>query len=270
MVMRATIVFCLLAATASANITTSYFLPNTSYGTNRLRFVASVINASDDRVTLAVDLDDDPDYTNFGILPETWTFGSTLFEYSTSALLNYGGSYSSGAFAQSVHCEIPSAASSADCTASNGPELVKGECVLGNYTDIPENRRSAEEITQLYTFSDTDTAGVETIVRTIPGIPSSPNPKWCGTETDPANISVPSSELVMTFQEAKSSFNQYEFIITAGEEKLPSATTGQTASTGNPVPTGTEGSKPAFPGAAPMKTVAPALAGLGVAVAMFL
>jgi hypothetical protein len=268
--MRATVVFCLLAATTSANITTSYFLPNSSYGTNRLRFVASVINASDDRVTLAVDLDDDPDYANFGIMPETWTFGSTLFEYSTSAIVTHGSSISSGAWAQSAHCEFPSTASSADCTVTNGPEFVKGNCLLENYTDIPEIRRSDQKITQLYTFSDTDTAGVETIIHTIPGISSSPNPKWCGTETDPANISVPSSELVKTFQRAKSSFNQYEFIITAGEEKLPSATKGGAASTGSSAPTVTEGSGTGSPGAAPMKTVAPALAGLGAAVVMFL
>ncbi|KAK7184627.1 hypothetical protein DPSP01_000354 [Paraphaeosphaeria sporulosa] len=264
--MRATVVLFLLAATASANITTSYFLPNVSYGTNRLRFVASVINASSDLVTLSVDLDNDPDYSEFGIKQGNWTMGSTMFEYSTSALM-YGPSISDGGYAYSLRCDIP--ASSAVCTVTRGPDLVRPSCRLANRTNIgiPSEER---KYTQLYSFSDTDSVGVETIVRTFPGFSSRPNPEWCGTETDIRNISVPSSALVETYPQARSDFNAYQFIITAGEEKLPKATTGGAASTGSLAPTGTGGGGTGSEGAAPMKTLAPALAGLGAAVAWFL
>lgn len=283
--MRATVVFCLLAATASANITTSYFLPNSSFGTNRLRFVASVINASDDLVTLSVDLDNDPDYSIFGTELGTWTMGSTLFYYSTYALINRPSLTSDGGYAVSYKCDIPATASSAACTVSRGPELVRPRCRSAKRTDIDAVNRSERKYTQLYSFSDTDSVGVETIVGTFPGYSSRPNPEWCGTGTIVTNISVPSSALVETLELPKSDFNQYQFIITAGEEKLPSATTGGTANTGSPAETGTEetgtgstgtavtgteGTGTGSPGAAPMKTVAPALAGLGAAVAMFL
>ncbi|KAJ4347081.1 uncharacterized protein N0V89_011017 [Didymosphaeria variabile] len=272
MATRTTLLFSLLAATACANITTSYFLPNTSYGTNRLRFVGSVINASDDRVTLAVALEDDPDYTNnFDMRTATYTFGSTMFDYSTADFINRGYSESSGGNAYSLKCDFPSTASTADCTVSRGPELLKGACRWTNNSEYSEALRSERPHTQLYTFSDTDTAGVETIVRTL-ARPNSktPIPGWCSSETDRSKISVPSSALAETYQPAKSSFNQYQFVITAGEEKLPSATTGGAVSTDGSTPTGTEDSGTGSPGAAPMKTVAPALAGLGAAVAMFL
>ncbi|KAL1595054.1 hypothetical protein SLS60_009740 [Paraconiothyrium brasiliense] len=272
MATRATLLFSLLAATACANITTSYFLPNVSFGTNRLRFVGSVVNASNDRVTLAMALDNDPDYTdNFDMATVTYTFGSTMFDFSTADFINRGRSVSTGGDAYSLKCDFPSTASTADCTISRGPELLKGACARTNYSEYPEELRSERVLTQLYTFSDTDTAGVETIVHTFPGRNSTtPIPDWCSSETDRSKISVPSSALVDTFQPAKSSFNQYQVIITAGEEKLPSATTGGVVSTSGSTPTGTVGSGTGSPGAAPMKTVTPALAGLGAAVAMLL
>ncbi|KAL5392583.1 hypothetical protein PMIN02_006094 [Paraphaeosphaeria minitans] len=111
--------------------------------------------------------------------------------------------------------------------------------------------RSEQKYTQLYSFSDTDAVGVETI-------------------TDIDDISVPSSALVETYPHAKSDFNAYQFVITAGEEKLPKVTTGGAASTGGPASTGTDGTGTGSEGAAPMKTLAPALDGLGAAVAWFL
>lgn len=268
--MRTAVAFALLATTASANFTTSYFLPKWNFGTNRLRFVASVINASDNLATLSVDLDNDPDYSTFFQKDQgTWTVGSTMFAFSTPALIRPYET-TDGGYAYSYKCDIPVPAPSAACTVSQGPYLVLPACQTGRR--IYSLFQSEKLITQLWSFSDTDSAGVETIVHTVPAYSSRPKPEWCGTETDLRNISVPSSALVKTLEQPKSNFHAYQFVITAGEEKLSSATTGAVASTGSLAPTGTKetGTGAGSPGAAPVKTMAPALAGLGAAVAMFL
>jgi hypothetical protein len=127
--------------------------------------------------------------------------------------------------------------------------------------------------TMLWTFSDTDTAGVETIVRTFPGSPTTPAPDYCSAGSD---APVPSSVLQFNEVLPRDSFVNYEIIITAGEEKL-SATTGGAVTTSGPEPTGPQTSNqgPAASetgngASAPMRTMVPALAGLGAAAAVFL
>lgn len=98
------------------------------------------------------------------------------------------------------------------------------------------------------------------------------------TKSDLEPLSVPESARIETFTMPRSDFGLYRFVITAGEEKLPKATTGAAVTSGSVTPTGTGSQGPAetssqasnSSGAAPMKTVAPALAGLGAAVAMFM
>ncbi|KAJ4303692.1 hypothetical protein N0V90_002593 [Kalmusia sp. IMI 367209] len=263
------------AATAAANFTTSFWLQN-NLGTDRIRYVASVVDADEDRLTLAASYDNDPDYSALGIdedATDTITLASTLYEYSTAQIFNRATTPTAGESAYHLRCELQSTIASADCTVSVGKALGQGRCRSGNYISRDPTTRTLH-----WTFSDTDTAGVATLTRSIPGSPTTPIPDWCSTGSGGySDISVPSSELLRTFKVDKSTFALYTFVITAGEEKIPSATTGGSASTASVTPTGSGGGSenPASetsgsPGAAPMRTVAPALAGLGAAVAVFL
>lgn len=117
-------------------------------------------------------------------------------------------------------------------------------------------------MTSLWTFSDTDTAGVATLVRSWPAVSPVPRPDWCGEPQNSSAISVPSSALVKTEDIPKDRFTLYDVVITAGEDKIPSPT----QSRNEPSNSDASGS----PGGAPIKTLAPALAGLGAAVAVFL
>ncbi|KAF2183468.1 hypothetical protein K469DRAFT_710633 [Zopfia rhizophila CBS 207.26] len=269
----ATKLLILFAASATAQLTTSFWMPKIYLGTERISYVASVVGADQDRLTLAASPANDTDYEALGLATgstDTYTFASTLFEYSTSEMPRNVAGASSGEYAYSFKCEMQTADAEADCTVSYGPGIARGRC---NTRSIP-----GYTSTQLWTFSDTDTAGVETIVRSFPGSPNTPIPDWCNEGSD---APVPSSALINDAPFQSTYFGTYEFIITAGEEKV-SATTGGVVSTSSVEPTGSQassggtGSTAAATGAegtgeaAPMNTVAPALAGLAAVAVFFL
>jgi len=220
-------------------------------------------------MTVAIHPINDTDYEALGLatgITETITIASTLYAFSTSDRRNVAGA-SSGDWSYAGSCEKPTTATEAQCVVSYGPMIARGRC----QTRV----RSASAYTSLWTFNDPGTMGVETVVRTMPGSPTTPPPDWCTAGPDITEVSVPSSELVHSF--SLSSLATYKLIVTAGEEKLR-ATTGGVASTPTVEPTGSQppadGSTPTptsgSGAAAPVKTMAPALAGIGAAVAMFL
>ena len=276
---RVALLLPLLASTACAQITTSYLLPNATLGTNRLRYEASIIGASDDRVTLVANVPSDPDFEALGnFQPVTYTLAPTLVEASTTHYFRYQSDTNPpGGYAYSYRCDIQPEATTAACTTSRGSSFAAEQCHFG-YT---ASSRSAEEWTQLWTFSEQGEKGTETIRFTIPGSPGTkPVPDWCGTAQAASQVTyVPESEIVRFSDEPRSNFGMFQFVITAGEEKLGS---GRATPTPTPTETGAqpEGSGEApketgsgsveFPGSAPMKTMAPALAGMGAAMAMFL
>lgn len=260
----------LAASTATAQLTTSFWMPSgkQAFGTDRLRWRASVVGAEGDRVTLAYRLDDDPDYSALGFTPNddthiTMTFASTLWEVSSSDM---GVSTITGDKGLWLRCEKQSAGP-ATCTQSLNAWLLDLDC--------RPNTRSAEVWSDLWTFSDKGTVGVETIVRSFGG-QSRAVSEWCtNTAVEP-----PSVGSFDTFTRDADIFATYEFIITAGEEKL-SATAGSGPTALDAKPTGTESGTGSASGtgpaeatgtgaAAPMKTMAPLVAGLGAAVAVFL
>lgn len=269
----------LLASTACAQVTTSYLLPNSTFGTNRLRYVASVLSASGDRVTLVANVADDPDFSALGQFEEvTYTLAPTLFEASTSLIGGRGPPSPSpppGVSAYGYRCDIQPDATTAACTFTRGPWLAAEQCAFGR----TRRSRAPQTISQLWTFSEEGQKGTDTLVWTIPGSPSTLQPEWCGTTaTAVSEVEVPSSALVNTVDEPRSQFGYFQFVITAGEEKLASAsaTVGGAVKTTGATATATttesvEESKAAdSPGSAPMRTVAPVVAGMGAAVAMFL
>lgn len=262
----------LAASIATAELTTSFWMPSQRMvlGTDRIRWKASVVGAEGDRVTLAYTWDDDPDYDNLGFNInrnelQTVTFASTMWEYSMSA----------GALGEStitgddqwVKCEKQSTGP-VTCTQSLGSWYLNGAC-----------RPASQPLvlfTSLWTFSDPGTSGVETIVRSWGGYTRGVS-EWCTKE----GAETPGPIATFT-QDPNEGYGlaTYQFIITAGEEKL-SATAGAGPTASDTKPTGTEsgsggaiGNGPAEPtgtgAAAPMKTMAPLMAGLGAAVAVFM
>jgi hypothetical protein len=247
----------LFAACTAAQLTTSFWLPKLKPGMEKVRFVASVVDADRDRLTLAVSPDNDTDYETLGITPgssDTYTFASTLFEFYASDIPG-ATRKPSGDFAYSYKCEMQTADTEAVCTASSGPGFQRLGC----------NPPTDEA------FSDTDTASVETNVKTRPISTTTPFKLKCGTISEaPVPSSVPVGVPV-----PRTAFETHEFIITAGEDKVAAAA-GGAASTSSAGPTGSQTSNGTGTTASPtgaaasMKTIAPALAGLGAAVAMFL
>lgn len=246
----------LFAACAAAQLTTSFWMPRLKSGMERVRFVASVVDVDQDRLTLAFSPDNDTDYEALGITSgssDTYTFASTLFEFYASDVPGATRT-PSGDFAYSYKCEMQTADTEAVCTASSGPGFQTLGCP-------PIDGES----------SDTGTASVESIVKTVPISTTTPFKLKCGTISE---APVPSSAPVGV-PLPRTAFETHEFIITAGEEKLAAAA-GGAPSTSNAGPTGSQTSKGASATesstgvAASMKTMAPALAGLGAAVAIFL
>ncbi|PSN67544.1 hypothetical protein BS50DRAFT_574220 [Corynespora cassiicola Philippines] len=171
-----------------------------------------------------------------------------------------------------MKCEMQTAAMEADCTYSIGTGLARARC-------NPPASPTSFVLTNLWTFTDTDTAGVETILRTYVNSPTAPVPTWCADENAP----IPTSDLITPVKIPRSEYGTYELVITAGEEKLR-ATTGGSVSTSGPQPTGTgseaasvaTSSEAAATGGAgdtgaatSVRGAAPAVAGLGAAIAAY-
>lgn len=276
--MATRVTFCLALFAASvraANITTSYFMPKLPFDNAHVAFVASVINASDDRVTLAAALVNSLP-ANATELEDrrnvTLTLASTLYESSTQNLLGEDPTATplNRESAYSYKCVRTATDAAADCTVSHGRGIALQLCDAQQYDGSYPTR--THTVLWTYSFAETE-KGVDTILRTVPGSASTSStmPAWCpeggADRSQFSDISVPESAMMGTFTAAADRFGAYEVVITAGMEKLPTVTTGSAGGAG----TSSGGvSKTGSPGIAPMKTMAPGLAGLGVAVAMFL
>lgn len=257
----------LAATTATAQLTTSLWMPSVKrvIGTDNLRWVASVIDASGDRLTLAYHLSNDPDYTALILNTNntvTMTFAPTMVASSTSDLdLQITMSGDRG---YSFQCERQAPEDDkATCTESLNSWML-------NLAGCRPNTHPATVLSSEWTHSEGGTVGVETMLWTIGGQDGEVR-EWCTKE----GAEPPSSEAIHTFTRDADYFATYEFIITAGEEKLRATTgAGPTGTDAKPTGTGASGTGPADAtetgAAVPMKTMAPLVAGLGAAVAVFL
>lgn len=262
------------AAAAAAAITTTVMMPS-NLDSEEVGYYGSVVGAENGKTTLALVYDNDTDTDNLYRIrswPNTFTFqGSTSFEavYTTSE------SFEQGDMTISVGCSVPAKTrAKPTCTYStNGALAYKSMCSpYSTYTDVYTT-------TYEYTYSS-DRYGpesTETYVETVDY--RSYIPSFCTEGT-----TIPESYAVDTMTLSRSRINEFQVVITAGEEKL-SATAGSSASGSGPAPTGTgaqgtagNGTSPTGPSAAasapintgaamPMITAAPMLAGLGAAVA---
>ncbi|KAF2652944.1 hypothetical protein K491DRAFT_27822 [Lophiostoma macrostomum CBS 122681] len=268
----------LFAASAAAQITTSFWMPYPALDSGEAGYVGSVIDVDGGKTTLRIEYDDDTDTDAYyyNDTPQTITLqGSTYYEeYLTTTDSYYGLDYT-----WSIGCSHgASTRAQPHCTESSN-----GGYIYSAYCDYYTSYTEAYTTTDLYTYSSDSygPATTETFVETYN--PSSYIPDFCtesGASTIPESLATTSETLSASYVET------YQLVITAGEEKLSAAsssssgsgsssatTTGTGAQSGatgasQSQPTGTASQAPDGTGAAmPMITRAPVMAGLGLAVA---
>lgn len=274
----------LFAATASASVTTSIRMPGPNYGEAAdYSYLGSVVGVNGDKTTLALEYDfgTTSDYFGHNYEAETYTLiGGTRIEGRTStADIGDGGD-----FTASVGCDVPSTGK-ATCTYSeNGAYLASMYCSNVKEYATPVTTTYA----YTYTSDEYGPATTETYVETYGGLDDFPSYLEPYIEFCSTGGSALPEEIAIATETFKPKYVQnYQVIITAGEEKLK-ATAGSTPSNSEAKPTGTAtgtaatgtatsatGSTDApqaeFTGAAaPMRALAPALAGLGAAMAAFM
>jgi hypothetical protein len=228
---------------------------------------------------MVIGADDSGEEGFTAIYVETLTLkGSTWFESNSAT--SYPGE---GDYTISVGCSIPASRGNGQrpvCTYSqNGAYLVSQYC--SDYSSYSEP--STEHYTYTYTSED-GTESTETVTETYNYQSLVPDMCTEGASALPEDIAVATQKLDWSDVDA------ITVVVTAGEEKL-TATAGASPSntgarftgiTGTAQPTGTgaarQGGSPTGPSgvpaapeetgaAAPLRTFAPALAGLGVAMA---
>lgn len=253
-----------LVGSASAQITTSFPFYKMAWGSDKVGFYGSVISVKDSQTAIRLEFDngtstDHPGY--FYPDDQQFTIGPNMFE--TRVRLGSESFSDNGTDKLDAvdHCEIPVSPPDTvpNCTASVGPWLAR----------MWQCDSTAESSTRYSTYTNTFSgrlsylAGVETITRTyIIGPWTKGFPTWCSISDF-----VPSSGLQYSVNAKREDIGTFQLVITAGQEKLI-ATPAVGASVSSATPTGAgTGSSGA---AAPMKTVAPMIAGLGAAVAIFL
>lgn len=260
----------LFASAAAAQVTTSIWLPAAPYGQEQFEFQASVVGVDGDAVTMAIGMDSG----DFAGTSETITYhGTTAFENVITTTDSYGDW--EGDMTVSYGCSKEG--NKPVCTYSyNGPIAWSSYCE--EYSSYTEVITTTETYTRrASTYELTETYDYRTEV-----------PDFCMTGSV-----LPESIAIDTVSAEGTDVQTYAVTITAGASKL-GATAGATP-TGSASKTGTSSASPtASPtggnnstgpagtpsqsapaeqstaAAAPMKTLAPALAGLGALVAALL
>lgn len=259
----------LFASAAVAQVTTSVWLP--AYGADEYEFKASVVAAEGDTVTMAVEMSADDYYGG----AETITFhGTTAFENVITTTDVYGDY--EGDITISYGCS----------QRNNNPVCVyssNGPAVWSSYCEDYSSYATPVVETETYTFDSPPS----TIEQVSTYDYRDQVPEFCLTGS-----LLPESYAIDTVSVRNSDMQTFAVTITAGAAKL-SATAGATPSnsaasptrTSNsestPTPTGSSNStgptntppppsEQSTAAAAPMQTLAPALAGLGaLVVALF-
>ncbi|KAH7384523.1 hypothetical protein BKA66DRAFT_528761 [Pyrenochaeta sp. MPI-SDFR-AT-0127] len=254
----------LFVATASAQFTTSFWALKVGLGTDKVGYYGSVVDANSTHTTIALLFDNGTDVSALERDNDTpWTnvIGPTV--YGNRDKFNPAPTPGANRMGSGIFCErkLPlDATAEGVCTVSYGPELAYGiQCD----SNTPRSS-STRYISKTFTYSGRGTysAGVETIVETLfYGVADTTSrPSWCTINSEDA-----SEALVTTFAAEPELFATYQVVITAGLEKLD-ATQGAGAS----APTGSVTSSRGTGAAAPLKTMGPAVVGLGVAAAAFI
>jgi hypothetical protein len=269
----------LFASAAAAQVTTSFWLPSMDVAPEDVNFQASVVGADGKDVTLAISIDGE-DFGGAETM-ETVTFhGSTAFE-TVSTITDYDSDYA-GDMTVSYGCT--KSGNSPVCSySSNGPAVWSSYCA--DYSEY----MTVLTTTSTYTFDSPSSVVEQVETQDYRDMV----PDFCLTGS-----LLPESYAINTLSVGRTDIETYAVTITAGEELL-SATAGATPttsgasattkSTGSATPTASSSSpsgsstgnstvpapSPTAPveqtaAAAPMVTLAPALAGLGALVAALL
>ena len=220
----------LLAATATAQLTTSIRMPSPYQDDTHIGFLASVVAVSGDKTTLALHFDNATNLRTAGYLidhkPNTMTFQPSAFE----AVSTIPASAATPASTVTYGCSFASprsASAGGICSfVSDGPGLHASACA--------------------------------------PYASAASAPAYCKDGSD-----LPESLRAHTYAIEDQDIATYQVVITAGTEKL-SATAGATPSAGSPAPTGTLASLHRGQNVVPVETGAPApAAATGAAGALF-
>lgn len=223
-----------LAASSSAQMTTSIWMLANSYGTDKIGWVGSVIDAKNGYTTLAIRPDNGTDTSALGLAgtPETVTVGPSYLEVTDERF----GPARTTTGDENVYKVICTKSASGDanatCTASWGASR-------GRLQHCQTRRSGASTETRIMTETHTHpargsySAGVETFTRswTFSPVTRTTAPAWCketgGTE----------GAYSTTVPFATSNFAYYQLTVTAGAEKLNATTTSSETTSGSATPT---------------------------------
>ncbi|KAL5412687.1 hypothetical protein PMIN06_006177 [Paraphaeosphaeria minitans] len=210
----------LFAAAATAQVTTSIWMPSPYQEDTHIGFYASVVGVSEGKTTLALSFDNKTDLATAGYIvedePNTMTFyGSSRFESVTTTTNVLDGP----ALTMVYGCQETSARGGvsvgAVCRfASEGPAVYSSICE--KYSDYTTTREFAS--------GDDYTTTIDYRTRV---------PSYCKSGS-----TLPESIIANTYMIEQEEIATYQVVITAGADKL-SATAGATPSSSGPAPTGT-------------------------------
>lgn len=281
--LTATLLFTALASAQTVNITTTAWMTKFA-GSDKYGYVASVMGADAQHMTLSMDFDADTDkdalhiggeggnYT-FGLSDYTVNWPQTRFEPTPSGDMNV-----------QMQCTQPAqSGDEVSCTGILGDGYARSiRCneYQTTQTGRPQNTNSSTVYPHTYGTGLWGSGGVETLTMnfTYPLQTETTTPAWCTSDDVPASV------LTITDPNPVESFAVYQIVITAGQEKLSAysgssvavstasrstgSVSGGTASAGSGAASAsaTASAPPENTGAAGrIGAVVPALAGMGVA-----
>ncbi|KAL1794465.1 hypothetical protein ACET3X_007886 [Alternaria dauci] len=275
----------LFAASASAQVTTSFWMPRLYMPVEHIGWIGSVIDANQTHTTIVADYDNGTDTSAFDFIggPMTMTIGPTVFGVNIPLPGGLGEDPDEEYFYR-YDCDWPTpedAESNRTCTVSYpanvvGPLLCEG-------TVYASTSATTYTYTHTYPARGSEPAGTETAEFTL----SLPD----GTETLPYTDKPAVCSGLSSGQDADegystafpltgTSIETYYLVITAGTEKLeatqaatPTLSSAVSTGTGSAAGTGSSSGSAALPEAtvagAPLAGGAPLLMGLGAAIAVF-
>lgn len=240
--------------TAGAQLTTSIWWPgNIDF---YIGYVASVVGKEGDKTTLLLSFDKETNITNLP-MPQTAASNYTVAPFSLG-MYEVTSIKDVGEQTFRSDCTTRQGAGGDVCTYStNGRAYWSEFCV--DHTETVDLLIK----TYRYTMSDsTAPPSVETVIASYNPLTNT-YPAWCKS----SGYNIPESEATTVVTWPARSAQQHRVVITAGAEKL-TATAGATPTSTGPAATGT-GKAGDNKGDA-TRQVAPALVGLGAAVAAFI
>lgn len=278
----ATLLFAGIAAAQATNYTTTAWMSN-FLDTDKYGYIASVIGADAERLTLSLDYDSETNQTvlNVGGPGGNYTFDKTAFTVSTD-MTRLAPISTDGDFGYQVACTQPAEVDpNVTCDVKIGDAYARaGFCNEYQVTRTYQGKNITSTITHTYGTGIWGPAGTEIITQKFDFPPDtiSTTPSWCTSDE------VPQTVLERAYTTSAADFALYKIVIYAGQEKL-SAYSGSSVdvSTVTPSPnatasSGNSGTASASPSAsAPpqstgaagkMSAAVPALAGIGVVAVM--